>query len=81
MARVPRVVEVHDRHVWKVTSGFPSLWHVLVGADVDCHAMRRELARLTHDKFQVDHATLQVGHVGLDIEAPEQRSVFRAPLA
>ncbi len=36
------VVEVHDLHVWEVTSGFPALSaHVLVGADCDCHAARR----------------------------------------
>ncbi len=35
----PGVIEVHDLHVWEVTSGFPALSaHVLVDADSDCHA-------------------------------------------
>ena len=41
MAATPGVVEVHDLHVWEVTSGFPALSaHVTVGAEADCHAIR-----------------------------------------
>ena len=44
----PGVREVHDLHVWEVTSGFPALTaHVLVTAASDCHAARRELE---HDR-------------------------------
>jgi len=66
------VVEVHDLHVWEVTSGFPALSaHVLVGADSDCHAARREMEAMLHERFGLDHTTLQVDHAGgalLDIE-------------
>ena len=41
------VVEVHDLHVWEVTSGFPALSaHVVVGAGEDCHGLRRTLRGL-----------------------------------
>jgi cobalt-zinc-cadmium efflux system protein len=70
----PHVVEVHDLHVWEVTSGFPALSaHVLVGRDSDCHAARRDMEAMLHERFGVDHTTLQVDHAGgelLDIEAP-----------
>jgi cobalt-zinc-cadmium efflux system protein len=57
------VVEVHDLHVWEVTAGFPALSaHVLVGRDDDCHAIRFSLERLLHDRFAIDHTTLQVEH-------------------
>jgi cation diffusion facilitator family transporter len=40
----PGVVEVHDLHVWTVTSGFPALSaHVLVEPGADCHRIRLEL--------------------------------------
>src|SRR5919198_905418 len=40
----PEVVEVHDLHVWTVTSGFPAFAaHVLVEPGADCHAVRRRL--------------------------------------
>jgi cobalt-zinc-cadmium efflux system protein len=57
------VVEVHDLHVWTVTSGFPSLAaHVLVEPDADCHAARRRLQRLLEERFDLRHTTLQVDH-------------------
>jgi cobalt-zinc-cadmium efflux system protein len=63
LAAHPGVVEVHDLHVWEVTSGFPALAaHVLVVPGDDCHARRRELDRLVHDRFGIDHTTLQVDH-------------------
>jgi cobalt-zinc-cadmium efflux system protein len=58
------VVEVHDLHVWTVTSGFPALAaHVLVSPDADCHSARRRLQRLLEDRFHLHHVTLQVDHV------------------
>ena len=63
MAREPGVVEVHDLHVWEVTSGFPALAaHVIVKPGDDCHAMRRRLARVLEERFAIDHVTLQVDH-------------------
>ena len=55
------VVEVHDLHVWEVTSGFPAISaHVTVRAGCDTQAHRRELASLLRDRFGVTHSTLQV---------------------
>jgi len=52
------VVEVHDLHVWTVTSGFPALAaHVLVSPDTDCHGARRRLQRLLEDEFHLHHVT------------------------
>jgi cobalt-zinc-cadmium efflux system protein len=63
MAREPGVVEVHDLHVWEVTSGFPALAaHVVVKPGDDCHAMRRRLQRVLEDRFDIEHVTLQVDH-------------------
>ena len=63
MAAVPGVREVHDLHVWTITSGFPALSaHVLVGPGEDCHARRRELAEMLDHEFGIHHTTLQVEH-------------------
>jgi cobalt-zinc-cadmium efflux system protein len=57
------VVEVHDLHVWTVTSGFPALAaHILVAPEADCHAIRRRLERMLRDRFDLEHTTLQVDH-------------------
>lgn len=63
LAGYPGVVEVHDLHVWEVTSGFPALSaHVAVRAGDDCHELRRALQRLVAERFDVSHTTLQVDH-------------------
>ncbi|MET0305262.1 MAG: cation diffusion facilitator family transporter [Solirubrobacterales bacterium] len=63
MAAQPGVVEVHDLHVWEVTSEFPALSaHVIVEADDDCHRTRLELAELIEREFGIHHTTLQVEH-------------------
>jgi len=63
MAEQPGVVEVHDLHVWEVTSEFPALSaHVTVDADADCHRARLELAELIERQFDIHHTTLQVEH-------------------
>jgi cobalt-zinc-cadmium efflux system protein len=56
-------VEVHDLHLWEVTTGFPALAaHVVVAPDEDCHARRRELQSLLGEDFGIRHVTLQVDH-------------------
>ncbi len=63
LAAEPGVVEVHDLHVWEVTSGFPALSaHVIVRAGADCHELRRVLQRVLAERFDVHHTTLQVDH-------------------
>jgi cobalt-zinc-cadmium efflux system protein len=63
LSTAPGVVEVHDLHIWTITSGFPALSaHVLVGQAEDCHARRRELEALLSERFGISHTTLQVEH-------------------
>ena len=65
MASSTGIVEVHDLHIWTITSGFPALSaHVLVGGHEDCHARRRELENLLDHEYGISHTTLQVDHVG-----------------
>jgi cobalt-zinc-cadmium efflux system protein len=84
MAGLPAVREVHDLHVWEVTSGFPALSaHVLVAPGDDCHARRHELERLLRERFGIDHTTLQVdhdrGHELLSIETDGEGARPSAP--
>jgi cobalt-zinc-cadmium efflux system protein len=63
LAAQPGVVEVHDLHIWEVTSGFPALAaHVLVHPGDDCHAVRRQLQAMVAERFDIEHVTLQVDH-------------------
>ena len=75
MVAQPGVSEVHDLHVWEVSSGFVALSaHIRVGRDNDCHAARRSLERLLHDTYEIEHTTLQVDHEGGDLLQIEPKS-------
>lgn len=63
LAGQPEVVEVHDLHVWEVTSGFHALSaHVVVSPECDCHEVRRQLEGVLDSRFGLQHTTLQVDH-------------------
>jgi cobalt-zinc-cadmium efflux system protein len=64
---VPGVTNVHDLHVWTITSGFDALAaHVLVGRGEDCHGLRREIEGVLRERFGITHTTLQVDHDAAD---------------
>ena len=72
LASDSEVVEVHDLHIWTVTSGFPALSaHVLVRQESDCHAARARLAQALREHFGIDHTTLQVDHVSEAVQSLE----------
>lgn len=63
---VPGVVEVHDLHIWLITSGQAALSaHVLVSPGADCHAVRVAVERLLADGYGITHTTLQVDHAAV----------------
>ena len=60
LAAVPGVREVHDLHVWTITSGFESLSvHVRV-TERDRDEALAELRALLRDRFGIDHSTIQI---------------------
>jgi cobalt-zinc-cadmium efflux system protein len=74
------VVEVHDLHVWEITSGFPALSaHVLVSRERDCHDARRMMETLLQGRFGLEHTTLQVDHAGSELLAIEPRATAAPP--
>jgi len=74
LAAQPSVVEVHDLHIWAITSSEPALSaHVLVVEGADCHAVRVDLEILLAEVWHIDHTTLQVDHVPGDVLRIEPR--------
>ncbi len=68
LVSVAGVTDVHDLHIWTITSGFPALAaHILVERGEDCHAKRRDLERLLQRDYEIDHTTLQVDHVSQEL--------------
>ena len=61
MAAEPQVVEVHDLHVWTVTSGFPALSaHVVVDRGAGRDLILAQMERMLAERFGIQHTTLQV---------------------
>jgi cobalt-zinc-cadmium efflux system protein len=57
---VPGVVDVHDLHVWTLTSEMEvATAHVMVGGDADAHAVLDQ-ARVLLEGHDIAHATIQV---------------------
>lgn len=62
-AALEHVVEVHDLHIWEVTSGYAALSaHILVAPGSDCHTVRLAAERMFHDTYGIEHITVQVDH-------------------
>jgi cobalt-zinc-cadmium efflux system protein len=60
MASVGGVVSVHDLHVWMLSGSRMALSaHIVVGSMVHWERTRRELQSRLHEKFGIDHVTLQ----------------------
>ncbi|MGE0055395.1 MAG: cation diffusion facilitator family transporter [Hyphomicrobium sp.] len=57
---VPGVRDVHDLHVWALSSEMPSLSvHLVIGDAPDADKVREKAAELLEERFSIDHVTLQ----------------------
>ena len=70
LAAVAGVVDVHDLHVWTLTSDMDvASAHLMVGTGVDQHGVLDQARDLLRDRHGIGHATLQVepeDHRGCD---------------
>jgi cobalt-zinc-cadmium efflux system protein len=58
---VPGVRNVHDLHLWTVTSGLVSLSaHVVLAPGADADRVLHELERVSRDEFELEHTTFQL---------------------
>ncbi|TYS90653.1 cation diffusion facilitator family transporter [Rossellomorea aquimaris] len=61
LAAAPGVIEVHDLHVWCITSGFTALsCHVVVGNEVNRDTILLRLSAYLEEEFGIHHSTIQV---------------------
>jgi cobalt-zinc-cadmium efflux system protein len=70
MAADRDVLEIHDLHVWAVTSGFPALSaHLVVRQGANRDLVRARVEALLRERFEIRHTTLQV------VESSEERLI------
>jgi len=61
VSATPGVNGVHDLHVWSLTSDDHSLSaHVELAEGADFETVRTAVAEMLHDRYQIEHATIQV---------------------
>lgn len=67
LAGVPGVVEVHDLHLWTLTSGMNvATAHLVSAEDADTAEVLVAASTVLREGFGIDHATLQVEPSGSD---------------
>ena len=69
MAGVEGVDEVHDLHIWAITSGMNALsGHVIVHPDrlPESHRILNDLKVVLFERFAIDHTTIQIEPVGYE---------------
>src|SRR3954464_5172246 len=81
MVAGPGVRRVHGPPVWTVTAGFPALAaHVRTDPREDLDEVRRRVEAVLHERFEIDHTTLQImAERLLAIEDPRKTSYTAAP--
>ncbi len=69
---VDGVLEIHDLHVWTVTSGKESLSsHILIDPDVDANVVLNRLTQLVRKQFGIEHSTIQLETQSLEDLEPD----------
>jgi cobalt-zinc-cadmium efflux system protein len=80
LAATPCVAEVHDLHIWEITSGQPAASaHVLVSRDRDCHLVRSDLESVLATRYGITHTTLQVDHAAASIHCDDSHGPSYRP--
>ncbi|MEW6573981.1 MAG: hypothetical protein AB1374_10170 [Bacillota bacterium] len=58
---VKGVINVHDLHIWTITSGLDSLsCHLLASDDAGEHTILQEVIKKIEERFKIRHTTVQI---------------------
>ncbi|WP_139990469.1 cation diffusion facilitator family transporter [Paenibacillus paridis] len=61
LLRISGVKDVHDLHIWTITSGLDSLsCHLTVEESVDCQNVLQEAIQQIAEDFHIEHTTIQI---------------------
>lgn len=71
LKETPGVLSVHDLHIWTITSGFDSLSaHVVIDDERAHHDVLTDLREMLHERFGIDHVTIQIEPEGFAERPP-----------
>jgi cobalt-zinc-cadmium efflux system protein len=71
LCEIAAVKEVHDLHIWTITSGYPVLsCHITIADDAVNDEVLHQAQKILHDDFHVEHSTIQVEKAGPGCPSP-----------
>ncbi|MDX8364718.1 cation diffusion facilitator family transporter [Cytobacillus sp. IB215665] len=69
---ISHVIDVHDLHVWAISSDFLSLsCHIKIGDCDNYERVLNEATKLLKDKYHINHTTIQIDHLNSDCSTSE----------
>ncbi|MNE74285.1 Cadmium, cobalt and zinc/H(+)-K(+) antiporter [compost metagenome] len=69
LLHIEGVIDVHDLHIWSITSGLDTLSaHLLIEDHSDQQDILQQAVRLLEQKFGTQHVTLQVENSSIQHE-------------
>ncbi|WNB91518.1 cation diffusion facilitator family transporter [Bacillus sp. NEB1478] len=69
---LPEVKDVHDLHVWSITSDFPALsCHIVKESDTNYQTVLKAANKLLHDQFHIEHTTIQIDEAEIGCQKEE----------
>lgn len=72
LRELPGVADVHDLHIWTLTSGLEAAsGHLRLSSDAASAAVLRDATALLREEFHVDHVTLQCEPPEFEEHAPQ----------
>lgn len=72
LMKLDNVINIHDLHIWMITSDFPSFTcHIVVEESTDRDQLLQKTSALLKDTFQIEHTTIQIEGVQADIQQSE----------
>lgn len=61
LCKLPGVQEVHDLHLWTITSAYPVLsCHLVISHEGEHDNVLHSAQSILHEEFSIDHSTIQV---------------------
>ena len=61
LEQVPGVINIHDLHIWTITSGLYTLSvHAVVNDNQEPESVRCQMMAVLKDQFNLEHATIQI---------------------
>ncbi|MGN7402840.1 cation diffusion facilitator family transporter [Cytobacillus praedii] len=61
LLKIPGVKEVHDMHIWSITSGMPMLsCHMVIEGEGVHDTILHRAQTILHDDFEIEHSTIQI---------------------